>query len=289
MTHDAIQRTEAGEGAHGAPSPVLVIEHVSKTFPGVKAVVDVSAELRRGEIRGVVGENGSGKSTLTRILAGDLMPDQGAKVTIDGAPLPFGSPIVAQELGVGLIPQELMIAEALSVLENVFMGDYPKRGMWVAWRQMRQEFDRLCEALDVSLDPSALAGELSVADLTMVEIMRATRREAKVLLMDEPTAALGHSEREKLYTLVRRLAAQGQTIVFISHDLDEVLALTDSITVLRDGKHIATQSASAWTKKTVVERMVGEASAALGFDKPPVRASDGPAAAATRRPGREPA
>ena len=282
MTHDAIH-TEAGEGAHGAPSPVVVLEGVSKTFPGVKAVVDVSAELRRGEIRGVVGENGSGKSTLMRILAGDLVPDEGAKVTIDGAPLPFGSPIVAQELGVGLIPQELMIAEALSVLENVFMGDYPKRGMWVAWRRMRHEFDRLCEALDVSLDPSALAGELSVADLTMVEIMRATRREAKVLLMDEPTAALGHAEREKLYALVRRLAAQGQTIVFISHDLDEVLALTDTITVLRDGKHIATQSASAWTKRAVVERMVGEAGAALGFGEAPastaVAVADEPAAA----------
>ena len=282
MTNDIVRRAAAGEGANGAPSPVLLLERASKTFPGVKAVVEVNAEVGRGEIRGLVGENGSGKSTLMRILAGDLVPDEGTRVTIEGSPLPFGSPIVAQRLGVGLIPQELMIAEALSVLENVFMGDYPKRGMWVAWRRMSHEFDRLCEALDVALDPSALAGNLSVADLTMVEIMRATRREAKVLLMDEPTAALGRTEREKLYTLVRRLAGQGRTIIFISHDLDEVLALTDSITVLRDGRHIATQPSSTWTKRALVERMVGDASAALGFRKQPKQAPpEAPAEAAS--------
>ena len=223
--------------------------------------------MRPGEIHGLVGENGSGKSTLMRVLAGDLVPDEGGRVTIDENPLPFGSPIVAQRLGVGLIPQELMIVEALSALENVFMGDYPKRGPWVAWRRMSQEFARLCESLDVSLDPHAVASDLSVADLTMVEIMRATRREAKVLLMDEPTAALGRSEREKLYALVRRLAGHGRTVIFISHDLDEVLALTDVITVLRDGRHVATQPASAWTKRALVERMVGDASVALGFEK----------------------
>lgn len=267
MTDDAVHTAEAGEGPLAAPSPALLVEGVSKTFPGVKAVVDVSLEVRPGEIRGLVGENGSGKSTLMRVLAGDLVPDEGGRVTIDENPLPFGSPIVAQRLGVGLIPQELMIVEALSALENVFMGDYPKRGPWVAWRRMSQEFARLCESLDVSLDPHAVASDLSVADLTMVEIMRATRREAKVLLMDEPTAALGRSEREKLYALVRRLAGHGRTVIFISHDLDEVLALTDVITVLRDGRHVATQPASAWTKRALVERMVGDASVALGFEK----------------------
>ena len=285
MADETIRPAEAEEGAETAPSSALVLEHVSKTFPGVKAVVDVSTQVGRGEIRGLVGENGSGKSTLMRILAGDLVPDEGARVSIDAKQLPFGSPIVAQGLGVGLIPQELMIAEAMSVLENVFIGDYPRRGMWVAWRSMRQEFDRLCDTLEVTLDPSALAGELSVADLTMVEIMRATRREAKVLLMDEPTAALGRSEREKLYSLVRRLAGQGQTIIFISHDLDEVLELTDSITVLRDGKHIATDAASALTKRALVERMVGEASAALGFDARPKAAPAEDSAPSAREPG----
>ena len=279
MTDDAVHTAEAGEGAAAAPSLALLVEGVSKTFPGVKAVVDVSLEVRPGEIRGLVGENGSGKSTLMRVLAGDLVPDEGSRVTIDGNPLPFGSPIVAQRLGVGLIPQELMIAEALSALENVFMGDYPKKGPWVAWRRMSQEFARLCESLDVSLDPHAVASDLSVADLTMVEIMRATRREAKVLLMDEPTAALGRSEREKLYALVRRLAGHGRTVIFISHDLDEVLALTDVITVLRDGRHIATRPASAWTKRALVERMVGDASVALGFEKAPAEARPEAAAA----------
>ena len=265
MMDEIIQAAEPDQDANATESR-LRLKGVSKTFPGVRAVQNVSLEVPVGEVRGLVGENGSGKSTLMRILAGDLVPDRGSKVAIGGIPLPFGSPADVQQLGIGLIPQELMVAEELSVLENVFIGDYPSRAKFVVWREMREEFQRLCEGLGTSLDPTARTGSLSVADLTVVEIMRATRRDATVLLMDEPTAALGHEEREKLYALVRRLSGRGRTTIFVSHDLDEVLGLTDSVTVLRDGKHVATRRADEWTKRTLVEHMVGEASAALGFE-----------------------
>lgn len=251
---------EAGTGALG-PSPALRLRHVSKMFPGVRALEDVTFELDAGELRGLVGENGSGKSTLMRIVAGDLVPDAGSQVEIFGQPLTKASPIAAQRLGVGLIPQELMVAPKLSVLENVFLGDYA--GTWgiVRWRVMADEYERLSAEMGVRLAPRVIAEELSLADLTMVEIMRAVRRQARILLMDEPTAALGRSERERLYELLARMREAGRTVVFISHDLDEVLALSDSVTVLRDRQHVRTAPRSQWDKAEIVAGMLGAARA----------------------------
>jgi ABC-type sugar transport system ATPase subunit len=165
-----------------------------------------------------------------------------------------------QRLGIATVHQELLIFPLLTVLENVFVGAYRRAGPLLSRRQMLAEFRELCGRLGVEVDPDAAAGELSVADQTMIELLRATRRRARLLLLDEPTASLGPVERERLYSLIERLHRDwGLTIVYISHDLDEVLRLTTSITVFRDGNHIRSAPTAEWTKRSMVGAMLGEA------------------------------
>ena len=250
--------TEATVGGHEALPPALLFENVHKTYPGTRALKGVSLSAQQGEFRALVGENGSGKSTLVGILGGRVAADPGARVEVYGETLTQNDPTASRDLGVAIIHQELLMVPQLSAVENVFLGDMPRRGAFVAYHRMRKEFLELTEQLRISIDPRAPAGTLSVAQQTMLEIMRAVRRRARVLVMDEPTGTLGVPEREKLYEIIESLRAQQVTFLLISHDLEEVLRLADSVTVFRDGTLVKSAPKSEWSKGRLVAAMLGE-------------------------------
>jgi ABC-type sugar transport system ATPase subunit len=247
------------QGARAERAPALLLENVTKTFPGVLALDRVSFEVAAGTVHGLVGQNGSGKSTLVGILGGRHAPDPATRIELFGEPLPYQKPWAIRQLGIAVIHQELMILPDLSAAENIFLGEYERVGPFVDRATMAAQFRSLSERFGVRIDPQTPAGRLSVAEQALIEIMREVRRETRVLLMDEPTATLGLAERERLYSVVRNLREHGTTIVFIAHDLDEVLQLSDAVTVFRDGKHVRTAARSEWTKRRLVDAMLGGA------------------------------
>ena len=235
----------------------MSVRGLSKTFPGVRALKDVDFELRPGEIHGLVGQNGAGKSTLIKILTGAYEADSGT-VEIFGHRLGHG-PRAQARAGIAAIYQELTIVPEMSAAANVFLGRPLRRGPFLDTRAMERRFRALCAEFDVSIAPGARAGSLSVANQQMLEIMRALEAEHRILIMDEPTASLGPHEREKLYETVRRLRDGGTAIIYITHDLDEVLMLCDRVSVMRDGALVASDAAVGWTKETLVGAMLGVA------------------------------
>jgi rhamnose transport system ATP-binding protein len=246
-------------GGPTRPSPpALLLEDVSKTYPGTRALDGVSLSVGRGEFRALVGENGSGKSTLVGILGGRVAADPGGRVEVCGAALPQHDPSASRALGVAIIHQELLIVPQLSAVENVFLGDLPRRGGLVDFDRMRGEFRVLAGRLGITIDPGTPAGTLSIAQQTLLEIMRAMRRQARVLIMDEPTVTLGVPERERLYAIIESLKADAVTFLLISHDLDEVMRLADSVTVFRDGHHVRTAPRPGWSKAGLVDAMLGD-------------------------------
>jgi ABC-type sugar transport system ATPase subunit len=249
-------------GGATAP-PALRLTDIRKTYPGTQALKGVSLEIAPGEVRALVGENGSGKSTLIGVLGGKIAADPGGEVQIGGEVLSQGDPGTSQRLGVAVIHQELMVVPTMSALDNVFLGDHYRRGPMVDLRRMRGEFAELAQQLGIDIDPAAPAGSMSIAQQTLLEIMRAVRRRARVLLLDEPTATLGVPEREKLYQIVRSLKARGVACLFISHDLDEVLDLCDSMTVFREGAEVRTAPRAEWTRPGLVRAMLGHKAEAV--------------------------
>ncbi len=226
--------------ADGSPGPVLSLEHISKTYPGTRALADVSFDLSAGEVHCLVGENGAGKSTLMKILAGVVQPDQGA-IILRGAAHQHLTPRSALRLGVSTIYQESDIVSSLTVADNVFLGQEPVRAIDVVdTNQQRRVTQEIIEDLGVDLDPDELGSRLSPAQRQLTMIVRALRFAPDVLILDEPTSSLGQAETEHLLSLVRRLAQRGIGIVYISHYLEEVLRVADRITVLKDGQHVAT-------------------------------------------------
>jgi len=224
-------------------TPLLRIDNVSKGFPGVQALDDVSVDIIAGEVLALVGENGAGKSTLMKILSGVYAPDGGA-ILLDGAEVAIGSPLHAQRLGIAIIYQEFNLMPNLSVAANIFVGREPARAGLIDERRMRHDARALLQSLEQDIDTRTLVSELSVAHQQMVEIAKALSLRARVLIMDEPTSALTEHETAILLRVIRRLRAQGLAIVFISHRLDEVLAIADRVAVLRDGRLIDTLIAS---------------------------------------------
>ena len=235
---------------------LLQMEGIDKSFPGVRALRGAGFELRAGEIHALAGENGAGKSTLIKILAGAQPPDAGA-IRIGGQLVRIGSPQQARRLGVAVIYQELNLVPALTVRENLFLGRERARGGWIAAGAERREAGELFERLGFALDPEQPCRELSVAQQQVAEIARALSENARILVMDEPTAALSGHEVEKLFRLVRDLRDRGIGIIYVSHRLDEIFALCDRVTVMRDGEHIATQPISTLTRERLIELMVG--------------------------------
>ena len=240
------------------PAPALEMRGIDKSFPGVHALKGVNFEVRPGEIHALMGENGAGKSTLMKILAGAYQAD-GGEVRINGRPMTLGDPAVSRRSGVTLIYQEISLAPNLTVAENIFLGDERTRagGMVVNRAKMRSEAMAVLQKLGAPFDPDIPAGRLSVAEQQQVEIARALQRRSRVLIMDEPTAALSDRETERLFALIRQLRAEGLAIVYISHRMAEVYALADRVSVLRDGASIGTLNRSELSAERLIQMMVG--------------------------------
>jgi rhamnose transport system ATP-binding protein len=236
---------------------VLVLEGVSKSFGAVAALRDVRLELRGGEAHALVGENGAGKSTLVKILAGAHAPDAGT-ITLDGAPLRLAGPADARDAGIAVIYQEPTLFPDLTVAENIFIGRQPLRSLRrVDTAAMRARAAELFDRLGVHIDPDRPARGLSIADQQLVEIAKALSFDARILVMDEPTAALSGVEVERLFAVARALRDGGAAVLFISHRFDEVFSLCQRITVMRDGRWVSTDAAADLTVDQVVRRMVG--------------------------------
>jgi ABC-type sugar transport system ATPase subunit len=241
----------------------LAARNVTKAYPGVVALDDVTFDVAPGEVHALVGENGAGKSTLMKVVSGATTPDTGS-ITICGNEVSPGDPRISAEAGLAMIYQELTIVPGLTAAQNVFLGITPQRLGWVQRAAMRRRFDALQQEVAVDIDPDTPAGELPVPKQRILEVMRALARDRRVVVMDEPTASLGQDDREHLQSVVRRLRAGGRAVVYISHDLDEVMALADRISVMREGRLIATGPVGGWTKRTLVASMLGRELETLG-------------------------
>jgi rhamnose transport system ATP-binding protein len=240
-----------------AEPPILALEDASKSYGAVRAARGVSIELRSGEVRALAGENGAGKSTIVRMLAGVQRPDAG-RVLVDGEPADFHGPAGARDKGVAVIYQEPTLFPDLSVAENVMMGRHPLGPLRRIDRgALHRTVADLMERLGVRLDPEQPVRGLSIADQQIVEIAKALSFEARVLIMDEPTAALSGHEVERLFGVVRTLKARGAAVLFISHRLDEIFEICDTVTVLRDGEVTHDGATKDLTTDALVRRMVG--------------------------------
>jgi ribose transport system ATP-binding protein len=272
-------------------TPAAFVGHaLDKSFPGVRALSGVNLRLDAGSIHALLGENGAGKSTLIKIMTGVHRPD-GGQMTLRGEPADFHRPLDAARAGIGAVHQERNLVPAFSVGENIMLQDLPSlRGGRVDRAAVRARARACLDELGIELDPDAPVTGLSVAQRQLVEIAKALALDSAVLLLDEPTASITADEADRLFTIVRRLAAQGRAILFVSHKLEEVFALCDTATVLRDGRSVLESGSLAnLDKDTIVELMVGRAHAALAFaDRPapdgsPVLELDGVATTAGHR------
>lgn len=237
---------------------VLDVHGLTKRFPGVTALHDVTFDLAPGEVHALCGENGAGKSTLIKVLSG-IHPagSYDGEIRIDGQPVAFASVADAEAAGVAVIYQELALIGEMTVAENVFLGAEPTRGPLIDWHSMYGATERLLREYDLNLDPTARVDDLGIGQQQMVEIVKALAKDSKILLLDEPTAALTESEVEILLRIVQRLRDKGITCVYISHKLDEVFHIADRITVLRDGEGVCTLDVADTDKADVIRHMVG--------------------------------
>jgi rhamnose transport system ATP-binding protein len=244
--------------APGPAAPLLEVRDIEKTFPGVRALSGVSFEVRAGEVHALLGENGAGKSTLIKIISGVYEPD-GGSILIGGRETRFTSPEDAKRAGVATIYQELLLFPELTVAENIFLGHAPRAGMGrIDWRAMRARAEALLASLEIDdLAANQVVGALSVGNRQRVEILRALSHDARILIMDEPTAALTESDVTRLFDIVRRLRARGVGIVYISHRLDEIFAIGDRVTVLRDGAYVGARNVADTNASELVQMMVG--------------------------------
>lgn len=239
-------------------TPLVQMTAIDKRFPGVTALSGVDFTLEAGEIHALLGENGAGKSTLMKVLGG-LYAADGGQVVIDGRPVMIDSPATATALGIAFIHQELNLASDLTVAENLFLGRPPVTGLLrrIDWPAMRQAARTVLERLGARIDPDAAVGSLSVGNRQMVEIGRALTLKARLLIMDEPTAALTETEAERLAQVVRSLAADGVAVVYISHRLEEIFRLCQRVTVLRDGQLVGSWPVDEVTPDALITKMVG--------------------------------
>ena len=249
-------QSEPARPDESAPLPLLRVERVTKSFPGVLALQDVSLEVHPGEVLGLVGENGAGKSTLMTILSGVYQPDSG-EIVFDGKPVMLHSPRQAQDLGISIIYQEFNLMPNLSVEENVFVGREPNSGKFVRWRQLRKQTTDLLDQLGVRLNPGAIVRTLSVAEQQMVEIAKALSLNARLVIMDEPTSALTDTEVTALFEIIRGLKERGLAVIYISHRLEEIFTICDRVTVLRDGQLAGDLPIAQATPDRIVRLMVG--------------------------------
>lgn len=230
---------------------------ISKAYPGVQALDDISFRAESGRVLALLGENGAGKSTLLRILSGDVLADSGT-ITIDGREQVFTSPFQAIQAGISVIYQERQLVPSLSVMENIFPGALPKTPLGtVDKRALRRETAEIIEKFGLSIDPAEPVGRLSVAYQQMVEIMKAYRRDSKIIAFDEPTAPLTDAEIDILFGIITQLKSQGKIVIYVSHRMAEIFKITDDIVVFKDGKFIKSCKTEETTEKELIQAMVG--------------------------------
>ncbi|MET3598919.1 sugar ABC transporter ATP-binding protein [Martelella mangrovi] len=235
----------------------IALDGITKTFPGVRALSEVSLTLYPGEVTALVGENGAGKSTLVKILTGIYQPD-GGEITMDGETVAFPTAEAASEHGVTAIHQETVLFDALTVAENIFIGHAPtNRFGMIDWKRIYARARDILDSIDARIDPRHRLSELGIANRHMVAVARALSVDAKVVIMDEPTAALSQKEIEELYELVEALKADGKAILFISHKFDEIFRIADRYTVFRDGEMVGEGTITDTDENALVELMVG--------------------------------
>lgn len=243
---------------------LLTMEGISKSFPGVTALDGVNFSLEAGEIRALVGENGAGKSTLMKILFGIYQPDAG-RILVEGKPPEINSEAQAQALGIGLVSQEPQVVPGLSIAENVCLGRFPRKGLVVDFKGMAAEAERALTGLGLKRSMNTPVGELSLAERHLVQVGRALFRASRILIFDEPTASLTPKETDSLFAVIRGLKQQGMGIIFISHHLEEVFHLADTVTVLKDGQLVETRPVAGLDRQGLVRLMVGRA---VGMEYP---------------------
>ena len=268
-----MQQSEIPEGA--APEYLIALKNVTKRFPGVLALDNCQFNLLRGEVHALMGENGAGKSTLMKVLSG-VYPKDSGEIRMDGLPVEIPNPRAAQALGIGIIHQELNLMNHLSAAQNIFIGREP-RGRYGVFldedalnRQAAQIFDRM----RLQLDPRTLVGELTVAKQQMVEIAKALSFDSRVLIMDEPTAALNNAEIDDLFRIIRQLQEHGVGIIYISHKMDELRQISNRVTIMRDGQYIATVPTIGTPIDTIIGMMVGRQLDNSGPEVPDTSAND---------------
>jgi ribose transport system ATP-binding protein len=248
----------AGAGGGGRMSdPILEMRRVSKSFFNIKALRNVDLTVYAGEIHALMGENGAGKSTLMKILSGAYRPDPGGEIRIEGRPVHIHGPLGGRAAGISIIYQELSLAPNLSVAENIYLGREMSRSGLLARGAMRAGVGPILERLGADFTPQTLVAHLSMGQRQLVEIARALHARSKILIMDEPTTALSAGESERLFALIRQLRAEGLAIIYISHRMDEVYALGDRVTVLRDGTLVGSLDKPEIRADTIVRLMVG--------------------------------
>jgi len=247
----------SADGAPGTAVPLLSLRGAAKSFGAVHAIVDASIDLYGGEVHALVGENGAGKSTLVKILAGVHRPDSG-QLLVNGTPTVLHGPAAAQDAGIAVIYQEPTLFPDLTAAENIFMGRQPlRRGRRIDARRMRAQARALFERLGVRLDPGRICRGLSIADQQIIEIAKALSLEARVIVMDEPTAALSAAEVARLFDVAATLRASGAAVLFISHRLEEVFEICQRVTVMRDGRQVLSRKLAGLTADDLVRAMVG--------------------------------
>ncbi len=233
------------------------IEHVSKSFPGVKVLDDINIELRKGSVHAIVGENGAGKSTFMNILFG-VYQDYDGRLVWEGKEIRFGSPLEARHQGIAMVHQENSLIPYLSVMDNIYLGHYPKKGVFIDRRTLRSQVERLMEELKIeTIDPGIKVSSLSVAQKQLVEIIKALSQDAKMLMLDEPTAALTTKETEHLLEIIRMLREKGVAVIYVSHRLEEVFTIADELSVLRDGCMITHMQRENFDYDQVIYHMIG--------------------------------
>ena len=237
-------------------SALLEMNDVSKRFPGVHALKGVHFDLRCGEVHALVGENGAGKSTLMKVLTGIHQPDSG-EIFFEGKPYAVKNIGEAQNLGISMIHQELNMMNDLTVAQNVFIGRELKKGPWLDDAGMVRETQKIFDRIGIKIDPKTKLGRLTVGKQQMVEIAKAVSRDCKLLILDEPTAALTQTEIEDLFRIMGDLKAKGIGMVYISHRMDEISRISDRITVMRDGEYVGTVDTASVTKDDIINMMIG--------------------------------
>ncbi len=251
---------------------ILELSHITKRFPGVIANDDISLGIRKGEIHALVGENGSGKSTLMNIVYG-LYHADGGEIILHGKRAEISEPRIAISLGLGMVFQHFMLVETLTVAENVILHSEPHKWGFVDYRRAAKEVEELAAAYGLRVDPRAKVTDISVGQEQRVEILKALYRQAEVLILDEPTAVLTPQETEELFQVMNNLREQGTTIVFITHKIKEVLAISDRVSVLRRGKLVGTRNTAETGQKELAEMMVGR-EVLLRVEKEPAKPAD---------------